>query len=147
MGGATLLLTHAECKGHSAGPGHPESAERMQAVLEALAPEYFPDLVRRDAPLAEAADVAVAHDPDYVNAILAAVPPAGRVAIDGDTAMSPGSGIAALRAAGAMTAAVDAVLDGEAANAFCVVRPPGHHAERARAMGFCLFNNVAIGAM
>ena len=86
------------------------------------------------------------HDGRYVEAVLAAVPQAGYVRLDADTVISAGSGEAALRAAGAAVAAVDAVIGGEAGNAFCALRPPGHHAEAARAMGFCLFNNVAIGA-
>ncbi len=106
----------------------------------------FAGLGRHLAPSASIAQIARVHAPDYIQAVLDAVPEEGIVHLDPDTVMSPGSGEAALRAAGAVCAAVDAVIGGQAANAFCAVRPPGHHAERARAMGFCLFNNVAIGA-
>ena len=140
----TLLFTHSACLEHSAGPFHPESPDRLRAVLDAL--ERIPGLASGESGLAEPATVGVAHDPRYVERLLAAVPTAGYVPLDPDTALSPGSGRAALAAAGAVTAAVDAVLDGQAANAFCAVRPPGHHAETARGMGFCLFNNAAIAA-
>jgi acetoin utilization deacetylase AcuC-like enzyme len=96
--------------------------------------------------LAEIEQIERVHDGDYVRGALAAVPDQGWVRLDGDTVISPGSGEAALRAAGAVTAAVGAVLKGEFKNAFCAVRPPGHHAEREVAMGFCIFNNIAIGA-
>jgi acetoin utilization deacetylase AcuC-like enzyme len=99
-----------------------------------------------EAPKAEFAQIMRAHPPAYIEGMLAAVPERGLVAVDADTILSPGSGEAALRAAGAVVAAVDDVVTGKVANAFCAVRPPGHHAEAATAMGFCLFNNVAIGA-
>ena len=108
--------------------------------------EAFAGLERRQAPRAEREQIARVHPRSYVDGILEAIPSHGYYGIDMDTVVSPGSGEAALRAAGALCAAVDAVMAGEADNAFCAVRPPGHHAEPQRAMGFCLFNNVAIGA-
>ncbi len=143
----TLLFTHESGIAHDPGPGHPERPERLKAVLAALDDDAFKTLQRREAPRAEIADIAALHDRRYVERLLAAVPKEGRVRIDPDTAMSPDSGEAALRAAGAAIAAVDAVMAGEDSTAFCAVRPPGHHAEPARGMGFCLFNNVAIAAL
>ena len=128
-------------------PGHPESSARLQAILQALRQPEFARLAWREAPQASLDAVARVHDPRYVQALLALVPAEGYVRIDPDTAMGAGTGEAMLRAAGAVTAAVDAVMAGELGNAFCAVRPPGHHAENARAMGFCFFNNVAVGAL
>jgi acetoin utilization deacetylase AcuC-like enzyme len=142
----TLFLTHKACLEHDPGHGHPERPDRLRAILERLAAPDFAALERREAPPATREAIAAVHDRRLVDAVLDAVPPHGQVAIDADTVMSPGSGEAALRAAGAVLAAVDAVVAGEADNAFCAVRPPGHHAEPARPMGFCLFNNIAIGA-
>jgi acetoin utilization deacetylase AcuC-like enzyme len=143
----TLLFTHPACIGHDTGPGHPERPERLKAVLAALEDESFALLQRREAPEATIEQIARAHPEGFVRRLLAAVPSDGLRSIDADTTLSPGSGAAVLRAAGAGCAAVDAVLAGEARNAFCAVRPPGHHAETARAMGFCLFNSVAVAAM
>jgi len=143
----TLLLTHEACLAHDPGPHHPESPARLKAVLAALAAPAFAKLTRRDAPRASLEQIAVVHPGDFATRMLAAVPKQGYAAIDADTVLSPGSGEAALRAAGACIAAVDAVMKGEAQNAFCAVRPPGHHAEPHHAMGFCLFNNVAIAAL
>ena len=143
----TLLYTHQACLDHDPGSYHPESPARLRAVLEALAAPEFARLERREAPEAAIEDLARVHPRPFVERLLAAVPQTGHVAIDADTVMSPASGQAALRAAGAVTAAVDAVIAGEADNAFCAVRPPGHHAEPRRAMGFCLFNNIAVGAL
>jgi acetoin utilization deacetylase AcuC-like enzyme len=143
----TLLFTHQACLDHDPGSYHPESPARLRAVLEALAAPEFDRLERREAPEATIEDLARVHPRPFVERLLAAVPQTGHVAIDADTVMSPASGRAALRAAGAVTAAVDAVIAGEADNAFCAVRPPGHHAEPRRAMGFCLFNNIAVGAL
>ncbi len=142
----TILYSHPVCIAHDPGQGHPERPDRLRAILRALDGPAFAALDRREAPLASRAAIARVHEPRLVDAILEAVPKTGHVALDADTLMSPHSGEAALRAAGALIAAVDAVLGGEAGNAFCAVRPPGHHAEPARPMGFCLFNNVAIGA-
>ncbi len=128
------------------GPRHPESPERLRAVLAALDGPEFAGLARREAPRAERAQIERVHTAPYVEQVLAAVPSAGYVHLDPDTVLSPASGEAALRAAGALCAAVDAVLGGEGDNAFCAGRPPGHHAEPERAMGFCLFNNVVVGA-
>jgi acetoin utilization deacetylase AcuC-like enzyme len=143
----TLLYTHQACLDHDPGSYHPESPARLRAVLEALEAHEFARLERREAPEAAIEDLARVHPRPFVERLLAAVPQTGHVAIDADTVMSPASGQAALRAAGAVTAAVDAVIAGEADNAFCAVRPPGHHAEPRRAMGFCLFNNIAVGAL
>jgi acetoin utilization deacetylase AcuC-like enzyme len=143
----TLLYTHAACLEHDPGQYHPESPARLQAVLAALSTPGFAALQRREAPEAAVEDLTRVHPPRFVERLLAAVPQDGHVGIDADTVMSPRSGEAALRAAGAVAAAVDAVVGGEADNAFCAVRPPGHHAEPNRAMGFCLFNNVAVGAL
>lgn len=143
----TLLFTHPACLEHDPGQHHPESPARLRAVLEALDGPDFARLERREAPEAGLDDVARVHPRRFVERLLAAVPQAGHVGIDADTVMSPASGRAALHAAGAVVAAVDAVVAGEASNAFCAVRPPGHHAEPGRAMGFCLFNNAAIGAL
>src|ERR1700688_4071071 len=143
----TLLYTHPACLDHDPGRHHPESPARLRAVLEALDAPEFAALERREAPEAATADIARVHPRGFVERLLAGVPSAGHVGIDAATILSPQSGRAALRAAGAVVAAVDAVVAGEADNAFCAVRPPGHHAEPLRAMGFCLFNNVAIGAL
>jgi len=143
----TLLFSHPSAAEHDTGHGHPERADRIRAVLEALDAPEFECLVRREPPRAEKAALARVHGEDYIDALLNAVPQRGYVRIDADTVMSPASGEAALRAAGALVAAVDAVMAGEATTAFCAVRPPGHHAEPRRGMGFCLFNSVAIGAL
>ncbi|MEL3890497.1 histone deacetylase family protein [Ferrovibrio sp. MS7] len=144
---ATALFSHSACLHHDTGPGHPECADRLRAILARLETEEFAWLDRREAPLAEVSQIARVHGEGFAEALLDAVPAEGYAAIDGDTVISPGSGEAALRAAGAVCAAVDAVMQGEIRNAFCAVRPPGHHAEPDQAMGFCLFNNVAIGAL
>ena len=143
----TLLYTHPSCLEHDPGQYHPETPARLRAVLDALSAPEFAALQRREAPAAVVEDLTRVHPQRFVERLLAAVPKAGHVGIDADTVMSPQSGEAALRAAGAVAAAVDAVVAGEADNAFCAVRPPGHHAEPNRAMGFCLFNNVAVGAL
>ena len=142
----TILLTHPACIEHDPGQGHPERPDRLRAILRRLDDPAFKGLDRREAPKASREQIARLHGQALVDEILDAVPASGRVALDPDTVMSPGSGEAALRAAGAVIAAVDAVIAGEADNAFCAVRPPGHHAEPGRPMGFCLFNNIAVGA-
>jgi acetoin utilization deacetylase AcuC-like enzyme len=143
----TLLYTHRACLGHDPGPHHPECPARLEAIWAALDEPEFAELIRREAPQATREALERVHPRSHVDRILAAVPRSGFAAIDGDTVLSPGSGEAALRAAGAVTAAVDAVAAGDAKNAFCAVRPPGHHAEPATAMGFCLFNNAVVGAL
>ncbi len=143
---ATYLFTHPACLGHDPGQGHPERPARLASVLKALSGPEFAGLQRREAPLATTEQLQRAHPPRYVEAVLQAFPTEGYVQLDGDTVVSPGSKDAALRAAGALVAATDAVMGGEARNAFCAVRPPGHHAEPMRPMGFCLFNNVVVAA-
>ena len=143
----TLLYTHSDCLDHDPGSHHPESPARLRAVLAALSGPQYAGLDRREAPEAAFDDVLRVHSRRHIERVLDAVPKAGHAAIDADTVLSPASGKAALRAAGAVAAAVDAVVAKEADNAFCAVRPPGHHAEPDRAMGFCLFNNAAIGAL
>jgi acetoin utilization deacetylase AcuC-like enzyme len=142
----TILYSHPACLEHDPGGGHPERPARLESVLAALDAEAFAALERRQAPRAELEQIARVHPRAFVDRLLESIPTEGYHGLDMDTIVSPGSGEAALRAAGALCAAVDAVMAGEADNAFCAVRPPGHHAEPERAMGFCLFNNIAIGA-
>jgi acetoin utilization deacetylase AcuC-like enzyme len=132
---------------HDTGPGHPERSDRLRAVWKALDGPPFAGLDRREPPIADLAPILRVHPRSHIDAIFAAVPGDGQAYVDADTVVSPGSREAAMRAVGAVTAAVDAVIAGEGRNAFCAVRPPGHHAEPDRAMGFCLFNNVAIAAL
>jgi acetoin utilization deacetylase AcuC-like enzyme len=143
----TLLYTHRACLGHDPGPGHPECPARIQAVWQALEAPEFDGLIRREAPAASFEALMRVHPRAHIEGVLAAVPETGYARLDADTFLSPGSGEAAFRAAGALTAAVDAVVAGEAKNAFCAVRPPGHHAEPSIPMGFCLFNNAVVGAL
>ncbi len=142
----TLLLHHAAFLEHVTPVGHPERTDRLKALHAALDNEDFAALKRVEAPLADTEAALLCHDEGYVKAIRRAIPAEGFARIDMDTAVSPGSWEAAMRAIGAALHAVDAVAGGEAANAFCAVRPPGHHAETRRAMGFCLFDTAAIAA-
>jgi len=142
----TLLYTHPICQEHDMGSWHPEAPARLKAILEKLGKDEFAALERREAPLGTVEDIERVHAAYYAENIFENVPKSGHVHLDADTAMCPASGEAALRAVGALCAAVGSVLKDEAKNAFCAVRPPGHHAEVAAAMGFCLFNNVAIAA-
>jgi acetoin utilization deacetylase AcuC-like enzyme len=142
-----LFYTHPSALAHDPGPGHPEAPVRLKAILRAVDEAAIPGLERREAPEASLEQIGRVHPEPYPVRILKAVPERGYVRIDSDTVMSPGSGEAALRAAGAACAGVDAVMAGEAPAAFCAMRPPGHHAEPLEAMGFCLFNTVAIAAM
>lgn len=142
----TLLYTHESAQDHDTGPGHPERSDRIRAVWKALDKPGFQSLERRESPIADIDQIARIHQRDYVTSLLDSVPASGYARIDPDTVLSPSTGDAALRSVGAAIAAVDAVLAGEATNAFCAVRPPGHHAEPGRGMGFCVFNTVAIAA-
>ncbi|MGH8190444.1 MAG: histone deacetylase family protein [Rhodanobacteraceae bacterium] len=140
------LYTHPACLEHDPGAGHPESPSRLRAVLDALEDSRFAALERVEAPRATREQLERVHGADYVDGIFASAPADGHARLDPDTVMSEGSLEAALRAAGAACAAVDAILRGEIRRAFCAVRPPGHHATRNQPMGFCLFNNVAVAA-
>jgi len=143
----TLLLTHPACLNHDTGYGHPESANRLRAIEDALAAPDFKRLKREEAPRADLAAIERLHPKAYVEMVQAAIPARDHNWLDADTIVSPGSWEAALRATGATLYAVDQVMAGNADNAFCAVRPPGHHAEPSRAMGFCLFNSVAVAAL
>ena len=139
----TAVYMHDDCLDHINPRGHPEQVDRLRAVEAGLSGL---SVTRCAAPVAGDAEVLRCHPWDYLSAIRAAVPASGRTPLDGDTSLSPGSLTAALRAVGGVCAAVDAVVAGEVANAFVGTRPPGHHAETATPMGFCIFGNIAIGA-
>lgn len=144
----TAFLTHPDCLQHEMGPHHPESPARLAAVLAAFhAAGLDAKLTAIEAPLASRAALRAAHSEHHVETVFATAPTHDYAQLDPDTAMNPFSLRAAQRAAGAVVRAVDAVMSGEVTSAFCAVRPCGHHATFERAMGFCIFNNVAVGAM
>ncbi len=143
----TAYISHPLCLKHDMGAHHPECPARIHAVEDQLiASGLFGYLQHHEAPEATREQLLRVHDEAYLDAIADAAPSTGSVALDGDTTMNPFTYPAALRAAGAAVMAVDLVMAGQVENAFCNIRPPGHHAERAQAMGFCIFNNVAVGA-
>lgn len=144
--GLTAYITHPECLQHNMGAGHPECPERLIAIRDQLmASQLYDGLQEVEAPEVTEQQLARVHPPRYVEYIEASVPSIGTFRVDPDTAMSPGTLKAARRAAGAVVKAVELVSEDKAPNAFCAIRPPGHHAESAKSMGFCFFNNVAVG--
>jgi len=140
-------ITHSDCLLHDVGQEHPECPARLRAIQDQLISSGMELVLRQyEAPIAKRADLELAHDGDYVTSLFTDAPHEGVLMLDEDTSMMPKTLNAALRAAGAVVYGVDLVMAKEAKAAFCAVRPPGHHAERDRAMGFCYFNNIAVGA-
>jgi acetoin utilization deacetylase AcuC-like enzyme len=143
----TAYITHPDCHDHDTGPAHPESAQRLSAIEDKLIENRLWDFLKSvDAPVVTREQLLRVHTPAHLDGIEAKIPLDGYARLDQDTVISPASLKAARRAAGAVVAAVDLVMEGEFDNAFCGVRPPGHHAERDRVLGFCLYNNIAVGA-
>ncbi|MBL6986847.1 MAG: histone deacetylase family protein [Methylobacter sp.] len=142
----TLYYSHPDFLFHETGPGHPECADRLRSIEKALAGSEFSALIRQSPPLGTEQQIRLIHRQYHIDAILKAIPAQGEHYLDQDTVVSPGSKQAAFRAVGAVCDAVDKILTDNADNAFCAIRPPGHHAEPDQAMGFCLFNNIAIAA-
>lgn len=143
----TAYISHPACREHDTGPGHPENASRLYAIDDKLVASQLFDFLRHvDAPEVSDEQLKLVHDGEYLARLKDSMPHDGYAHLDPDTVISPGTLNAAKRAAGAVVLAVDLLMQGELKNAFCAVRPPGHHAESSRAMGFCLYNNVAVGA-
>lgn len=144
--GLTAYITHPDCLQHNMGVGHPECPERLVAIRDQLMASQILDTLQEvEAPEVTVQQLARVHPPRYVEYIEASAPSVGTFRVDPDTAMSPGTLKAARRAAGAVVRAVDLVCEEKVPNAFCAIRPPGHHAESAKSMGFCFFNNLAVG--
>lgn len=144
---STALISHNDCVLHEISPGHPECPQRIGAILDQLKKENLYDyLTHFEAPLADPQEALSCHPQSYIDSIVASSPASGRTQLDADTAMNPHSLNAALRGVGAGVLATDKVMAGDVNNAFCAVRPPGHHAEKTQAMGFCFFGNVPIAA-
>jgi acetoin utilization deacetylase AcuC-like enzyme len=142
----TAYISHPDCLQHDTGIGHPECAARIGAIQDRLITAHLYDFLRHfDAPQVTEQQLLRVHDADYLQSVVDSVPRDGLYYLDPDTPISPLSLIAAKRAAGAAVLATDLVMSGEVSNAFCAVRPPGHHAERHRTMGFCVYNNIAVG--
>jgi len=143
----TAYITHTDCRDHDTGPDHPECAGRLHAIEDQFIASGLDGVLRRvDAPLVSDEQLLRVHPQRYIDTIRGSVPETGYARLDPDTVIGPKSLNAAMRAAGAVIAAVDLVMKGDISSAFCGVRPPGHHAESTRSMGFCLFNNIAVGA-
>lgn len=143
----TAYVTHPDCRDHDTGPGHPENASRLYAIEDQLVASGLENVLRYvDAPLVSQDELLRVHPLGYIQAIADAIPESGHARLDPDTVVGPKSLTAAFRAAGAVVKAVDLVMTGEMESAFCGVRPPGHHAESTRSMGFCMFDNIAVGA-
>lgn len=143
----TIVLTHDSCAEHIVPRGHPERQARLQAVLKAFEDDALKDIPHRSAPRAELGDIERVHSKEMVADVMKSIPSEGIESLDADTCVSAQSGEAALHAAGAVMAAVDAIIKGDGEHVFCAVRPPGHHAEPGRSMGFCLFNSIAVAAL
>lgn len=144
---SVAFITHPDCIQHGTGITHPENGARLSAIQDGLIENQLDPLLQyHEAPLVDRQYLYAVHSTDYIDSVFNAVPDKGAIWLDPDTFMTPGSLNAARRAAGANTLAIDLLMTQQANQAFCSVRPPGHHAEYHRAMGFCLFNNIAVGA-